>query len=81
MGEENLEQLDELQEETTQEAQEASQELSGKATINSPRVVEALGLEDAQVEIVEEISEVEVKVKQGKNEFVIGRESLEVSDE
>lgn len=83
MGEEGLDQLNELQEqpvieETTEEVVEEAPELSGKAVINNNNVIQSLGLEGPEVEVVEEISDVEVKVKQGKNEFIVGKELLEV---
>lgn len=87
MGEENLEQLDELQEqpveaapevEETPEEEAPEESLPEKAVINNENVINSLGLDGPEVDVVEEVSEVEVMVKQGKNKFIVGRELLEV---
>ena len=47
-----------------------------QATITNQNVLNALGLEDPNVEVVRSLSESEVVVKQGDKEFVVGVEVI-----
>jgi len=47
-----------------------------KAIISSELVIKSLGLESPEVEIVEVVSPVEVKIQQNGKQFIVGSELL-----
>ena len=71
MAEETKKEQVEPKEEKVEEKEEKRLSLKFEST------VKALGLDGPEVKVVEDISQFEIKVRQGEKEFVVGRTLVE----